>query len=167
VSDPTFNIPLPADGYAGTAPTDQAAQEAQFYGEDIWFDISVNDPTTQRPDYVVTAAGDWAVATGLQALRQALLRRLITNPGEWQTLPNFGVGAQQYAKALNTAANQAELEGRIRQQFMQDDRVESVSQVTMTPLEGTDDGIMLTVFVVAAGRLRQDKPIPVQLLLTK
>jgi phage baseplate assembly protein W len=165
MSDPVFSIPIPSDGYVGAPASDKIAQEARFYGEDIWYDVSHVDPTTNAPDYVVTASGDWAVARGLEALRQSLLRRLITNPGEWATVPEFGVGAQQFVKRPITPAVIAELEGRIRSQFMRDDRVESVQTVRVENL--TDiEGIKITVFVVAAGRLRQDALLPVQISIT-
>lgn len=153
----TGGQPAPSAG-----SSDIEAQLARFYGEDIWYDVSRADPNTGAPDYVVTAAGDWARATGLEALRQSLLRRLITNPGEWQTVPDYGVGAQQFVKRQLTPAVLAELEGRIRSQFMRDDRVESVQTVGVESLDGIE-GIKITVFIVAAGRLRQDAPLPVQI----
>lgn len=165
MSDPVFTIPVPDDGYVGAPASDKAAQEAKFYGEDIWYDVSHVDPNTNAPDYVVTAAGDWARATGLEALRQSLLRRLITAPGEWATVPEYGVGAVQFVKRPLTASVIAELEGRIREQFMRDDRVESVSTVQVERLLDIE-GIKITVFVVAAGRLRQDALLPVQISLT-
>lgn len=155
--------PPPVDySTSGVVASDIADQVANFYGEDIWYDMASADPQTGKADYVVTAAGDWALATGLDALRQALLRRLITSPGEWATLPDFGVGAPQYVKAPRTAANVAELEGRIRSQFMQDDRVQSVSTVDITDTTNEDGSVTtITVLIVAAGSLQSAAPIPV------
>lgn len=161
MSDPVFTIPTPGDGTSGVASSDKAAQQAKFYGEDIWYDISKPNAAKQTPDYVVNSAGDWTLATGLEALRQSLLRRLLTNPGEWKTKPKYGVGARQYVKAKNTAANRAELEARIRSQFLQDPRVDSIASVTITAL--FDGGLQISVFVIAAGKLRNDLPLPVQL----
>src|ERR1700760_714542 len=103
MSAPSFIIPSPPNGYVGTPASDTATQQANFYGSDIWFDLATPDNTGQA-DYVITPAGDFQMATGLQALQQALLRRLLTAPGEWQTLPDYGVGATQYVKAQNTPA---------------------------------------------------------------
>lgn len=156
-------IPNPPDGYADVAPSTLSDQLAKFYGEDIYYDVSTVDETG-RPDYVVTAAGDWALAKGLEALRQSLLRRLITAPGEWATLPSFGVGAIQYVKAKNTPAVRAELEHRIRSQFLRDDRVESVASITIETLsDAQGPGLRIVVLVVAAGRLRTDTPLSVAL----
>ncbi len=160
MSDPIFSIPSPSSDVA--ASSDQTTQAALFYGEDIWFDVASADPISGEADYVVTAAGDVALATGIEALRQSLLRRLLTNPGEWQTNPGFGVGAPQFVKKPNTPAVRAELEGRIRAQFARDDRVEAITQITIEDL--TDGpGLHITVFVVVAGRLRQDAPVPVEI----
>ncbi len=163
MSGPTFSIPDPADGYTGTPASSLDDQRAKFFGEDIYYDLSVVDDTG-KPDYVVTGAGDWALVTGLEALQQSLLRRLLTAPGEWATLPDFGVGASQYVKARNTPAARAELEHRIRSQFLRDDRVEAISGVTIEQLaDDQGPGVKITVLVVAAGRLRTDQPLPVSL----
>lgn len=164
MSDPGFVIPAPPFGAQTVPASDVESQQARFYGEDIWYDVSRADPTTGTADYVVSAAGDWSIASGLEALRQSLLRRLITAPGDWQTKPEYGVGAAQFVKRQLTPAVLAELESRIRSQFLQDDRVESVSTVNIERLDGID-GIKITVFVVAAGRLRQDAPLPVQIAI--
>lgn len=162
MSDPTFAIPPPVTGQSGISATDAEDAQAKFYGEDIWYNLAAADPLTGKADYVVLASGDWAVATGLIALRQSLLRRLITNPGEWQTMPQYGVGALQFVKRPNTAAVRAELEARIRSQFLRDDRVESITKVQIDPLPDGEPGLVVTVFIVAAGRLRQDAPLPMQ-----
>lgn len=156
-----FQLPQPPNGVTGTSSSDEAQQRAKFFGEDIWYDVSHPDPNTGTPDYVPNAAGDWTLVTELEALRQSLLRRTITNPGEWKTKPNYGVGARQYIKAKNTAANRAELEARIRSQYLQDPRVESIDSVTIT--QPFDDGLSIVVVVIPAGRLRNDQPLVVQL----
>lgn len=167
MSDPSFTIPAPSGGAAGTAASDIENAEAKFYGEDIWYDLAAIDPNTGKPDYVVMASGDWAVATGLVALYQALVRRLITNPGDWQTLPTYGVGALQYVKRPRTPAVKADLEARIRSQFLQDDRVEAITKVDLEDINDDTDtpGLKITVWVLAKGRLRQDAALPVQIAI--
>jgi hypothetical protein len=56
------------------------------------------------------------------------MRRTITNPGEWKTKPNYGVGARLYVKAKDTPATRSELAARIRSQYLLDQRVESVDE---------------------------------------
>jgi phage baseplate assembly protein W len=159
----TWRVPNPPNGASGVPSSEQADQDAKFYGEDIYFDIAAADVTLGEADYVVTADGDWAVVTGREALRQSLLRRLITAPGEWQTKPDYGVGARQYVKAKNTGAVRDELDARIRTQFLRDPRVERVDVVTVAQLDDGSAGLKISVLVTPRGRLRSDQPLPVRL----
>lgn len=147
-------VPVP-----GVAPADVDT----FYGYDIWFDIAAPDVQLGEANYVVTPAGDWQAVRGEEALRQSLIRRLVTAPGDWAFLPTYGVGAQQYVKARNVPAARAELEGRIRSQFLADPRVQAVETVLITPLDDGSPGIRILVTVTPKGRLRSDKPLPVAL----
>jgi len=162
MSGPSWFLPTPSGGSSGVPASEQASQDALFYGEDIWHDVATADVNGEA-DYVVTSAGDWAVVTGREALRQSLMRRTITNPGEWPTLPDYGVGARQYVKARNTASVRAELESRIRSQYLRDPRVHSVDLVTVAQLADGSPGIVISVLVTPRGRLRTDKPMPVRL----
>lgn len=160
---PTFTISDPPSGYQGTPESEQQSQDARFYGVDIWLDIAAPDVTLGQAHYVTTAAGDWAVARGREALRQSLMRRIVTNPGDWQTKPDYGVGARQYVKAKNTSTKRAELESRIRSQFARDVRVHSVDIVTIAELDDGSPGVKISVTVTPRGRLRTDKPLEVSL----
>lgn len=134
-----------------------------FYGYDIWLDIAAPDVQLGGANYIVTPAGDWAVVRELEALRQSLIRRTVTDPSEWPTLRNFGVGAQQYVKGRNTPSVRAELEGRIRSQYLADPRVQAVETVLITPLDDGSPGIRILVDVTPKGRLRSDKALPIAL----
>src|SRR4051812_16319850 len=99
---PLFILPSPSGGSSGLPEATRADEQAQMFGEDIWFDVASATPDIE-PDYVITASGDYALATGREALRQSLLRRLITDPDEWPTLDDYGCGALSYLKGKNTA----------------------------------------------------------------
>lgn len=163
---PMFTIPDPPSGYQGTPESEQLSQDARFYGADIWLNVAAPDVQLGQARYVTTAAGDWALARGREALRQSLSRRLITNPGEWQTKPDYGVGARQYVKAKNTSSARAELESRIRSQFARDPRVHSVDLVTVNRLDDGSPGVKISVKVTPRGRLRADQPLDVVLEVT-
>jgi len=163
---PIFVIPEPPNGFVGTPASESASQDARFYGSDIWLNVAAPDVELGRARYVTTAAGDWALATGRESLRQSLMRRLITNPGDWQTKPDYGVGARQYVKAKNTSSVRAELESRIRAQFSRDVRVHSVDLVTLDRLDGDAPGIKISVLVTPRGRLRTNKVLTVALEVT-
>lgn len=163
---PIFVIPEPPNGFIGTPASESASENARLYGSDIWLNVAAPDVQLGQARYVTTAAGDWALATGREALRQSLMRRLITNPGDWQTKPDYGVGARQYVKAKNTGTVRAELESRIRSQFARDARVHSVDLVTLERLDGDAPGIKVSVAVTPRGRLRTDQPLSVVLGVT-
>lgn len=163
MSGPSWTLPNPTNGYQGIPASESAAQDDRFYGTDIFLDVSAPDVALGQANYVTTAAGDWAVATGREALRQSLIRRMLTNPGEWQTKPGYGCGLRQYVKAKNTRTNRAEIESRIRQQFAIDRRVHSVDLVTVDRLDDGSPGVKITVIVTPRGRLRSDQPLSVQL----
>lgn len=150
----SWTPPDPPNGAVTTPVTDTNAQAALFYGEDIWFDVTQGSVA----NYVVTAAGDWLSVSGIPALEQSLLRRTITNPGEWKTKPTYGVGARLYVKAKDTPATRAELAGRIRSQYLQDKRVESVDEIAIEKFsDGIGPGLRINVRYTPRGRLRTDK----------
>lgn len=149
-----WSPPPPPNGVVFTPTTDTNAQAAQFYGEDIWFDVTQGSV----PNLIVTPAGDWLPVTGMTALRQSLLRRTITKPGEWKFKPNFGVGATEYIKEKDTPAMRAELAARVRSQYLQDQRVESVDEIVIEKFsDGIGPGLRLNVVFTPRGRLRTDQ----------
>lgn len=127
----------------------------RLLGRDIWYDVTKGIDA----DYEVTAAGDWAIVEGRAALRQSIIRRIITNPGEWATKPDYGVGARLFVKGKNTRAARQALEERIRGQLAQEARVESVDDVVIDTLPGSDAGIRITVVVLPKGRSQRNEPL--------
>jgi phage baseplate assembly protein W len=161
----TFPLSLPFElGGTGGGLTEAeiAAQVGKFFGGDIWFDVSQPDQTGHA-NYVITPAGDVAMVSEHEALRQSLIRRYLTNPGDWKTAPNYGAGCRQYVKGKNTAAERAELESRVRAQSLRDPRVLTVDLATVTPLEDGSPGIRLSVKITPKGRLRGDQALPIHL----
>lgn len=125
-----------------------ASQRAKLLGYDIWFDIRQG---LLRADYEVTPAGDWRFVDGEEALRQALLRRLLTSPGQWAFLPSYGVGAQDFVKARNDRPTRDRLAERIRSQFLQDPRVEAVESVA---IEINPESLRIAVRVKAKAQVQ-------------
>lgn len=112
-----------------------------FYQRDLSF----------KQDFVVTAAGDLELIEGLENLKQALFHRLITQPGTLMHRPDYGVGIKSFQNALNSGANRAELFNRIREQFAQDPRIESVSGLEFKYLDQTADKLEILVRVKPVG----------------
>lgn len=106
------------------------ATAAEVYGKDIAF----------KGDFVRTPTGDLATIEGLDNVRDALLRRLITSPGSIVHRPTFGVGIKRFQNAIGSIATQRQIAQDIKEQFLQDPRVEGVSGVSVA-IEDLDAGL--------------------------
>jgi len=140
-----YVLPTATPGSSGITPQERASQVDKLFGRDIWFDVRKGEDA----NYEITPGGDWKLAEGKVALRQAIIRRLITDPGEWQTLPDYGVGARMFVKSRNTRATRDELAERIRGQLLKDPRVERVDDVFV---EIGADFVRIAVVVTPKGR---------------
>lgn len=111
------------------------------YGKDVAF---------KDGDFVVAKDGDWATVEGLEMLRAAVYRRLITRPGEFKARPGYGVGLALYLYEAKTPTTLAALSTTIRTQLLQDRRIEDVS----VALEDLTDspGLKVGIKVTARGR---------------
>lgn len=154
-ADLEWTLPAPRNGVVSVPSADTNAQAALFYGEDIFLDVAYG----ATANYIITGAGDWQTCSGMVALMQSLLRRTITNPGEWKTKPNYGVGAKRYLKGKDTPTSRAELDARIRSQYTLDPRVERVDQVVIAKTVVDDVPILhINVQFTPRGQLRTDTP---------
>jgi hypothetical protein len=148
----TFSFTVPTA--PSTAKAKAITRRELLYGKDI----SYNVREVLSPNMEVTPSGDWATVAGRECLRQSLIRRLITEPGEWTTNPTYGVGALGFVKARDSAGNRDELERRIRSQFAIDQRVKTVDSVQfirgensikvvvrVTPVAELDSSASLTI----------------------
>lgn len=143
---------IPSSGISppGGFPTDDGGG----HGNDLWWD----------GDYRVDATGDWLVISGIPALKQSLTRRLLTNPGDWATKPDYGVGAPALVKRRATQSNIDYLVNRTRQQFLLDERVVKVTTIS-TFYSGTGT-LKMAVSVQAKNQVRSSNPIIVQVGLS-
>jgi len=69
----------------------------------------------------INSDGDYAFDEGVANLRKRIIRRLLTAPGGFASLPNYGVGVASFGKKLGTAG--------IRQQLA----TESERQISLEP----------------------------------
>lgn len=92
------------------------ATAEEIYGRDIAF----------KGDFIASAAGDIETIAGVENVKDAILRRLVTQPGSLVHRPNYGVGVKDFQNRLNSISTQRELAQRISEQLPQDPRVEKV-----------------------------------------
>ena len=149
----SWSLPGPPSPNTGVSEQTFASDRDRLFGRDIWFDVT--DAATGG-DMVVTKAGDWAIVEGREALRQWIVRFLITNPGEWQTLPSYGSGARLLVKAKNTSAVRDELTERIRGGLARNPRIASVDAINVEFISG---GIKIGVAVTPKGETKRNNPI--------
>lgn len=96
-------------------------------------------------DLVLTATGDLSTLSGLDNVKAAILRRIITTPGEIVHRPNYGVGIEDFQNAPSTRATHRQLALRIEEQLKEDPRVEAVEEVAVQ--EEADHPEMLKIAV--------------------
>lgn len=104
-----------------------------------------------KKDYVRTAVGDRATITGLDNYKEALFRRLITEPGSLIHRPQYGVGIKRYQGALSTLTKQRELATIIEEQFLRDPRTDSVMGVLVSTNQAQPDLTYIIVRVKPVG----------------
>lgn len=149
MADYSYTLDNPATGGStGVSNGDLSAADAEIrkqFGTDIYFEN----------DYRLTARGDFALLDGIANLRQAIYHRLITRPGEYKFVPEYGVGIQTYVKRKRTVTNKDLLTNNIREQLLRDKRIADVPQIV---IEDIKDGIQVGIVVVAAGKALRFRP---------
>jgi len=137
-ADPVFELPPPLT--ALPAIPDVLSKR---YGVDFVY----------NGDFVVTAGGDLLLTTGLDGLRGALIRALITGPGEVHWDAAFGVGVPDFLNAAASAVNMAALKSRIRDSLL---RLQDVDEIEQLELERTMLGeVFVTTRIRVAGLVQQ------------
>lgn len=124
---------------SGVAKADRDAA-SQFLGVDLH--LGYDDQGVPRTE--LTAAGDYMLASGVEALRQSIVRRVLTVPGEWSTIPAYGAGAVAYVKGRDTTKLRSELVSNIRSQLQADPRISETSSVDIARV---NDALRITMNV--------------------
>lgn len=149
-----FTVPAADSGAGSISKPERASQIDKLFGRDIWFDVT----ESIGANYIVTPSGDWQTCEGRECLRQSIIRRIITDPGEWQAIPEYGIGARRFVKARNTQAVRDELKERIRSQIEEEPGVETLDQVFVDVSEGV---LKIGVVITPKGRALQNEPLRV------
>lgn len=102
-------------------------------------------------DFIKTSKGDQDILSGLRNMRNALFHRLLTVPGTLIHRPDYGVGIKRYQNAVNTIAVQQQLAIKIKDNFLRDDRVESVLGVLISYTDEKPELVEIKVRVKIRG----------------
>ena len=100
-------------------------------------------------DVAASAAGDLLTTDALTEATQRVLRRLLTNPGDYLWHPEYGAGLPA---RIGSALDVDELAGLVRTQMLLEDGVarDPEPQVTLTPVP---DGVKVTIrFALSTGQ---------------
>ncbi len=117
----------------------------RLFGTDIYF----------RNDYEITSAGDFLTVNGLTNLREAIYRRLITRPGEYKFVPDYGIGINSFIKRRANLETLDQLRTAITEQLLRERRIDAVEHVG---IERTDGGLNVGLIIRAAGRALRFRP---------
>ena len=102
-------------------------------------------------DFVRTPSGDLDTIAGLENLKEAIMRRILTVPGSIIHRPNYGVGLKKFANSLNSLGTQQRLSNLIKDQLLQDDRVESFLGLKVTSPANNPSLVRIVVSVKPVG----------------
>lgn len=133
---------IPPDGAViGQLPTDDSVVD--FFGVDVLFDGGTR----------TTVGGDYAEVDGMDALRQVVRSRLLTSPGEYASRPTYGCGLREFVKKRSTQSQRDALRQRIIEQISQEERVQSVDEVTVSQITRNGvPGVQIFLRITALGR---------------
>lgn len=122
-----------------------AREFGRLFGTDIYF----------RNDYSVTSAGDYLLTKGLENLREALYRRMITKPGEYKFVPSYGLGINAYVKRRANTDTIAELRRALTEQLLQERRIDAIENIA---IERIPNGLKIGLVIRASGKALRFRP---------
>lgn len=111
-------------------------------------EVLLVDALFEGGDFALTTSGDLALVEGLQNLRDAIGRRLITRSGQVVFRPEYGIGIIDFVARPNSERNKQDMINRVRANLMDDSRVEKILSLTATQQPGY---VALDIVIKALG----------------
>ena len=145
----SFSWPLSLPASGGTGGTAQQTQVQIQLDRKLGTDIFFNG------DYVVSDAGDYLLVSGIENLKASIYRRLITRPGEYVFVPEYGVGIQDFVKKPKTLPVIDQLKARIQSNLLRDIRIQAVEDIEV---QNTDNSLTIILKIQAEGRTLLFRP---------
>jgi phage baseplate assembly protein W len=98
-------------------------------------------------DLTLSNSGDIALSSGLQRSQERILRRLMTNPGDYIFHPTYGAGLPQF---IGQPVTVAKIRAVIRTQMLLEDSVSRNPEPTIEVV-AIPDGIAVSIAYIDAG----------------
>lgn len=118
------------------------AQIEEYYLTDVKFLIDYEKEES---------GGDLIKISGVENVRQALLRRWFTVRGTLIHRPEYGAGVKSYQNSIGTLSTRRKLALDIQEQSLRDPRVEEVIGVAFSSEDGTPEKTIISVRVKLVG----------------
>jgi len=143
----SWPLSLPASGgTGGTAQLNQVNEQLERkLGTDIFF----------AGYYVISPSGDYATISGIANLIQSIYRRLLTIPGEYAHIPEYGVGVPNYVKRKMTRPVLGDLKRSIIDNLLRDPRIQTIDGIDIE--QGTNN-IQIGIRLTAEGQALRFRP---------
>ncbi len=104
-------------------------------------------------DLVASSTGDIALASGTALGQQRVLRRLLTNPGDYIWHPDYGAGLAQF---VGRPGNEAAIRAAVRSQMFMEASVARLPEPVIDVSSASDGGVYLQIrYVDQAGGATQ------------
>lgn len=144
---------MPFTPNVGGGPVGIYDSEQKVFGRDLFFD----------GDLRTGGRGDYQTVDGLENYRRALIRRILTRPGEYRYRPDYGAGLLSFVRKPFNATNRAEIVKRITAQVSRDRRTEKVIRVDIETVTFNSIAYFKVSLVVQAfGRRQELRPFTVK-----
>jgi phage baseplate assembly protein W len=100
---------------------------------------------------LVDAAGDLTAISGLENMKQAIIRRIMTKKGSLIHRPDYGCSLESLQNAPTTLATKERFVQELVNQFKNEPRVDKITQVSIINADGSPEKITIIVKVRLVG----------------
>ncbi len=108
----------------------------------------------------VEGAGDLMSIVGLDNIKQAIIRRIMTTPGSLAHRPTYGVGMKDFQNAPNSLETQRALAERLVKELPKDPRVAEVISLSVQETPGVSGQVVAIIKVKLIG---YDEVVPLEI----
>lgn len=108
-----------------------------------------------KEDFSVSPTGDLERISGMENLKEAIFRRLVTQKGSVVHRPNYGASVRDYLNGQLSQATISRLIQDIKEQLQNEQRIESVGDVYFVSDPSNPSKIKIVMVVKPVGQMPQ------------